>query len=103
MGDVALHTDEDQHMAVILSVDGDDCEALFFTSNPFWSNSFIRRATRDELAMAGYVQSKPTYITYVRRYASDFQPLGRTFPMHRVEALLAEFRPVQKMVQREGG
>lgn len=101
MGDVALHNDGEQHVAVVLSVVGDDCEALFFTSNAGWSD-YSRRATKDELAMAGFVHSRPTYLAYVKRSASDFRALGRTFPTHWIEALTVEFKPVQKLVQAEG-
>jgi hypothetical protein len=89
-GDVALHTDEGQHMAVILEVNGDNCEALFFTSSAGWSPR-SRRATRDELAMAGFVSSRPTYLAHVSRPCWDFSPLGRSFPQHWVEALRQEF------------
>jgi len=102
MGDVALHNDGEQHVAVILSVDGDDCEALFFTSNPDWSD-YSRRATRDELAMAGFIHTRATYLAYVKRSASDFKALGRTFPAHWIESLTTEFRPVQKLVQAAAG
>lgn len=90
IGDVALHNDGDQHMAVILDVQGDECEALFFTSNPTWSER-SRRASKDEIAMAGFIQSKPTYLAYVRRPHWDFSPMGRSFPTHWVAALRTEF------------
>lgn len=101
-GDVSLHSDGDEHMAVILEVTGDDCEALFFTSNPNWASN-SRRATRDEIAMAGFVSSRTTYLAYVVRPTWDFTPLGITFPSHRIEALKQEFRPIQKITQVMGG
>ncbi len=101
MGDVALHNDGEQHWAVVLDVQGDQCEALFFTSSPDWAEN-SRRATKNELAMAGFVHSRPTYLAYVVRSCWDFAPLGRKFPGHWVEALRQEFRPVQKVRQIEG-
>lgn len=99
--DVALHDDGGQHMAVILEIADDVCEAVFFTSSPFWAPN-SRRATREELALVGYVSTRPTYLAYVSRPCWDFTPLGRTFPEHRVAALLQEFRPVQQVRQVVG-
>ncbi len=99
IGDVAMHDDGNQHIAVILSVTEQECEAVFFTSNPVWAEN-SRRATREELALAGFVKSRPTYLAYVKRPTWDFHPLGRTFPTHRVATLLEEFRPVEKIAQR---
>lgn len=101
-GDVSLHSDERQHMAVILEVSGDECEALFFTSNPNWASN-SRRATRDEIALAGFVSSRPTYLAYVMRPTWDFSPTGVRFPAHRIESLKQEFRAVQKVLQVVGG
>lgn len=101
-GDVSVHHDGDQHWAIILDIRGDDCEALFFTSNPDWAER-SRRATRDEIAMAGFITTRPTYLAYVMRPIWDFTPLGIRFSRHRIEALIQEFRPAQKIQQVEGG
>jgi hypothetical protein len=100
-GDVSVHHDGDQHWAVILDIQGDECEALFFTSNPLWAEK-TRRATKSEIAMAGFVTSRPTYLAYVVRSIWDFSPRGYRFPDHWIETLRQEFRPVQRIVQTEG-
>lgn len=100
-GDVSLHDDGIQHWAVILDIVGDECEALFFTSSATWAER-ARRATKDELAMAGFISSRPTYLAYVVRPRWDFSPLGRTFPEHWIQALRQEFRPVQQVRQISG-
>jgi hypothetical protein len=89
-GDLAFHDDGKRHMAVILRLKGDECGALFFTSSPDWA-ARSRRATSDELAMAGFVSTRPTYLAYVRRRRWDFLPTGQTFPVAWVEALSREF------------
>lgn len=100
-GTVALHNDGDQHIAVILDIQGDECEALFFTSRPDWAEKY-RRATKDELALAGYVVTKVTYLAYCKRPRWDFQPLGPTFSEHRVRELKEEFLTIPKVVQTVG-
>jgi hypothetical protein len=101
-GDIAVHDDGGQHWAVVLDVTNDECEALFFTSNPSWAER-TRRATREELAMAGYVTTRPTYLAYVVRSSWDFIPVeGRNFPTHWIEALRQEFRPIQGVRQIVG-
>lgn len=91
-GDLTFHEDRKRHMAVILTLKGDECGALFFTSNPEWAAK-SRRATQDELTMAGFVSSRPTYLAYVRRRRWDFTPTGQTFPVAWIEALIREFEP----------
>ncbi len=101
-GDVALHDDGDPHWAIVLTVEADECEALFFTSSPTWAEQ-CRRATQDELAMAGYISTKPTYLAYVVRPCWDFVPIeGRRYPSHWVEALRQEFCVVQRVRQVSG-
>lgn len=91
-GDLAFHEEVHRHTAVILTLKGDECGALFFTSNPDWA-ARSRRATADELAMAGFVAKGPTYLAYVRRRRWDFTPTGQTFPAAWIEALSREFEP----------
>ncbi len=101
-GDVAIHDDGGgQHWAVVLDTEGDQCEALFFTSRPGWSLK-SRRATTEELAMAGYVTTRPTYLAYVTVRVWDLEPLGRNFPNHWVESLRQEFKPVMRLRQLSG-
>ena len=100
MGDVAMHEDEQEHVAIILTINGDDCEALFFTSNPHWSVK-SRKAKREELAMAGYVHSKITYLAYAQRPSWGFRPLGRSFPDHWIQSLKSEFGAIQLVTQVE--
>lgn len=99
-GDVSIHHDGDQHWAVVLDVRGDECEALFFTSSPNWAEN-TRRATRDEMAMAGFISRQPTYLAYVVRSCWDFTPRGYRFPQDWIERLKQEFRPVLLVRQVE--
>jgi len=98
-GQVAIHYDGNEHVAVILSMEGDQCEALFFTSNPSWAE-VCRRATVDELAMAGYVSTKRTYLAYVIRPCWNFSPIEAIYPQHWVENLRREFS-VQRQKLRQ--
>lgn len=77
-------------MSIVLSVSSDVCEALFFTSNPNWAE-YSRRATKEELAMAGFVYSKPTYLAYVKRPAWNFEATDLTYPLDWVLSLRKEF------------
>lgn len=88
-GSVAQYHDGAQHMAIVLSVGEAMHDALFFTSNDQWT--VARRATTEELALAGFVYKRPTYLGLVRRPAGGFLPTGIVFPDHRVEALRREF------------
>jgi hypothetical protein len=90
-GVIAIHNDEfGQHHAVILDIEGAECKALFFTSNSHWG-LMSRRATKDELAMAGFVYSRPTYLAYVVRSIWDFHSTGLIFPKHWIQSLKQEF------------
>ncbi len=90
-GRVAVHNDEfGQHYAVILEIVGVECKALFFTSNSHWG-SMSRRATKDELAMAGFVYSRTTYLAYVVRSIWDFYATDLSFPSHWLQSLRHEF------------
>jgi hypothetical protein len=90
-GMVAVHNDEfGQHHAVILEIEGAECKALFFTSNSHWG-AMSRRATKDELAMAGFVYSRTTYLTYVTRSVWDFHVTDLSFPKHWIQSLRQEF------------
>ena len=101
-GDLTFHDDGKRHVAVILTLQGDECGALFFTSDPDWAIK-SRRATQDELRMAGFVASRPTYLAYVRKRRWDFIPTGQTFPTDWIEALIREFEPKQGLVVVSSG
>ncbi len=96
-GDLTFHDDGKRHVAVVLTLKGDECGALFFTSHPDWAMK-SRRATQDELRMAGFVASCPTYLAYVRKRRWDFIPTGQTFPTAWIEALIREFEPESAQV-----
>jgi hypothetical protein len=97
-GDVAVHEDEISHLAIILTIQGDECGALFFTSNPHWAAK-CRKATEDEISMAGFRgRTKVTYLAYVRRRRWDFVPTGQTFPNAWIEGLIQEFEADQAQV-----
>lgn len=90
-GVVAMHVDsEGQHLCIVLEpFDDFYWRTLFFTSNPRWGR---RRASEDELALAGYVRTKRTYLAgLLVRAHSELIPTRRSFPSHRVVGLLEEF------------
>lgn len=101
-GQVAIHYDGNEHVSVILNVEGDSCEALFFTSNPSWAE-VCRRATSDELAMAGYVSTKRTYLAYVTRPCWNFSPTEAVYPQHWVDGLRREFEVQRERVRQVAG
>ena len=89
-GQVAIHDDGKEHLALTLQIEGDKCEALFFTSNPNWAE-VCRRATKEELAMACYVSTRKTYLAYVVRSIWNFTPTDQPlFPEHWVQSLRLE-------------
>jgi hypothetical protein len=98
-GQVATYDDGSSHMAVILNIEGDMCEALFFTSSPGWADA-CRRATKEELAMAGFIHSRRTYLAYVTRPSYYFTPTECTYPEHWVESLRREFQTQQQKVRQ---
>jgi hypothetical protein len=89
-GLVAIYDDGTEHAAVILTVTDDQCEALFFTSNPGWAEA-SRRASKEELAMAGYITTRTTYLAYVVRPKWYFVPTDREFSRHWTGNLHEEF------------
>ena len=93
-GRVCVHDDGmREHVAVVLDVGRDEATALFLTSMPEWSNGFRgRRATREELAMVAYKQTKAaTYLVRVVRDLIDFRSLRLDVPEHWVSGWLKEF------------
>ncbi len=92
-GAVAIHFDRERsHHSIILDVGENKSKALFFTSSTKWGqNKTTRRATTDELALAGFPVRKVSYLSLVERDNADFQIRDWTFPEWRVEALKKEF------------
>ena len=92
-GRVCIHDDgKKQHVSVVLTVDGEHATAVFLTSTPEWSNGFRgRRATKDELAMVAYKQTKPTYLVCCKRLLDGFVSQGMDVPPHWVDGWLKEF------------
>lgn len=91
-GAVCTFTDTSAHHTIVLRIlpSGCECDALMFTSNPAWAR-LARRATTDELALAGYAMKNVTYLALVRRSLSLFDATGAVFPQHRLDALKKEF------------
>lgn len=96
-GTVAVHSDLGfEHMSIILKIrENGRVPCLVFTSSPEWKRGGKSRkhrlATTDEIALAGMVTTKTTYLTSSVKYLSEFEPTGVEFPMHRVHDLYREF------------
>lgn len=90
VGSVATHEDGGRiHWTIVLDLPNDThAWVLFFSSTPHGRCS--RQATKDELALAGFVSTRPTYLNLVYRPVEDFHARG-SFPEHRIEALKKEF------------
>lgn len=89
-GSIAHHVDGKHHMAIVLHVSNQHAWAVFLTSNPSWGIK-VRRATKDELALVGFVSRRPTYLSSVVRPRDDLEATDLEFPEHRVKDLLVEF------------
>ncbi len=90
-GRVAEHVDsEGHHTAIILTVGAELCWSLFFTTRPKWSKIY-RRATNEELALAGKPARGISYLAPTYRPHDEFQNFGPLFPSHRIMALMDEF------------
>lgn len=90
-GAVVMHVDpEGQHLGIVLAPGRAGWLVLFFTSNARWGK---RRATRDEVALAGFkMTKKATYLAGpLDRSDVGLIPTGLQFLPHRVEALIEEF------------
>lgn len=92
-GSIAHHLDDTahQHVAIVLELRPRLAACLFFTSSPATWAKYYRRAHKDELALAGYVARRTTYLASVLRPPEDLTPTGLIFPEHRRVALLTEF------------
>ena len=92
VGNVVVHRDAaKEHVALILDLNDQYAMALFFSSVGYGIG--YREATREELALAGYVYTKQTLLCLVHRPSHEFHPhQGLEFPAHRVQALRREFK-----------
>jgi hypothetical protein len=89
-GSIVTHEDADgHHFAIVLEVEGNRAELLFLSSKRFGRR--CREATKDELALTGFVYTKKTYLCLVTRSVSDLCSQGVNFPEHRVQDLIKEF------------
>jgi hypothetical protein len=61
-----------------------------FSSGIQWTRN-ARKATQEELALAGFVSRKDTYLALVTRPESVLEPLEQEFPEYRIEEFLMEF------------
>ncbi|MCK9567616.1 hypothetical protein M0R72_01540 [Candidatus Pacearchaeota archaeon] len=91
VGSVATHDDgEGHHQAIILDLpNATSAWAIFFSSKQY--GRVTRVATKDEIALAGFVSSKTTYLNLVMRPVIDFFSCGITFPDHRITDLRREY------------
>ena len=68
---------------------------LFFTSNPFWGK-VARKATKEELAISGFVYDKPTYLASAIRPEHELTTKEYILPEHWIARLVKEFFISQK-------
>lgn len=93
LGEIVYFSDGDgTHTAIFLESVGDDCFALFLTSNPYW-NPACRPITQEEMAFTGMPvrMSRSTYLAPVLRPSYLMTRTGVSIPSHRVTELLKEF------------
>ena len=92
VGSVVIHRDASkEHVALILDLGDQYAMALFFSSMVYGLG--YREATLEELALAGYVYTRQTFLCLVHRPSNEFYPhQGLEFPEHRVQKLRREFR-----------
>jgi len=94
-GTVAYFSDgQKAHSGIILSLSQDkrDAWTLFLTSNPLW-NRKARQATKDEIALCGFPQSRETFLAPVVRPVLDASASDVKYPDARVADLKSEFGP----------
>lgn len=96
-GIVARHvTNGHEHMSIIFQIrKNGSVPCVFFTSKPEWVRGSAKRksrkATKEEIALAGMVTSKETYLTSAVRHVSEFFPTGTDFPPDRLSKMYEEF------------
>ena len=90
-GSVVTHSDRDNsHHAIVLEIMPNQLAyILMFSSKELGIK--CRSVTKDELALAGYVNDRKTYMSLKRRPIWELYPRGIEFPKHRIESLKREF------------
>ena len=92
-GSVVTHddgSDDNTHHAIVLDVI-DDWLAyiLMFSSKEVGVK--CRPVTKEEIALAGFVSSKRTFVSLKKRPIWELRHRGVEFPKHRIEDLKVEF------------
>jgi hypothetical protein len=91
VGDVVIHNDhEGNHFAIILEIPDEVSAWALFLSSKVWGK-VSRKATKDELALVGFVSTNGTYLNLAYRHILDFYRHGISFPEHRTQKLRQEF------------
>ena len=89
-GSVVIHEDSGgHHFAIILKIKDSYADVLFLSSKGIGRQ--YRQATKDELALMGYVYSKKTYLCLVTRPVYELYSKKLDFPEYRVQDLIQEF------------
>ena len=92
-GSVVTHDDGNDgntHHAIVLDVLPDGLAyILMFSSKELGVK--CRPVTKEEIALAGFVSSKRTFVSLKRRPIWELRHRGVEFPDHRVESLKLEF------------
>ena len=92
-GSVVTHddgVDGNTHHAIVLDVMDDGLAyILMFSSKEVGIK--CRPITREEIALAGFVSSKRTYVSLKRRPVWELRHRGVEFPKHRIDDLKLEF------------
>jgi hypothetical protein len=93
VGSIATHEDAcGRHQAIIIDINNTYAWALFFNSKPHVKT---RRATTEELALAGFVSKRPTYLNLVMRSVEEFVSCGIMFPQHRIQDFRKEYLHIE--------
>jgi len=87
---VKIEDGDKKHQALVLRVGVFDADVLIFSSRPKWAKKF-RRATSDELSLAGFHTSKETFLCFANRSREFIYSTGITYPERRVFELEREF------------
>jgi len=92
-GSVVTHddgNDRNTHHAIVLDVLEDGLAyILMFSSKELGVKH--RPVTKEEIALAGFVSSKRTYMSLKKRPIWELQHRGVMFPKHRIDDLKLEF------------
>lgn len=92
-GSVVTHddgSDGNTHHAIVLDILEDGLAyILMFSSKELGVKH--RPVTKEEIALAGFVSSKRTYMSLKKRPIWELQQRGVMFPKHRIDDLKIEF------------